>query len=188
TDGAAFIAAHTGAVDATSGSTSSTASGTSALGASYPNLNPDSTSIAGQANLESATVAKSVDGFTMIPGLASSYQLSGSDVEFAPAGAGASPQNFAFGIDAQLNNYCPDAGPCSPRTIWLAQSVDATANGNGWNGAFAEWRCHQQYYASLNWPQSRPLGGLKGSSYDPESPKSLEAPIYGWDTGLHICS
>jgi hypothetical protein len=186
-DGAAFVAAHTSAIDAASGATSASANGTSAVNSSYPNLNPDSTVLSSGTNVAQATVTKSVDGFAMIPGLATSYQLNGSDAEFSPAG-GSSPQDFSFSIDAQLNNYCPDSGDCTPRAIWLAQYVDTKANGNGWNGPFAEWRCHQQYYAALNWPQNRPLGGLQGSSYDPESSKSLEAPIYGWDTGTHACS
>ncbi|HVA27901.1 MAG TPA: hypothetical protein VNF68_06955 [Candidatus Baltobacteraceae bacterium] len=181
-DGAAFIAAHTAAMDAT-------VSVPSVVATAFPNFNPDSATASSPASgLEQATVAKTVDGFLMVPGLASSYQLSGADVEFSPNGAAQVPQDFSFAIDATLNNYCPDNGPCSTRTIYLAQYVDTQSNANGWNGPFAEWRCHQQYYASVNWPQSRPQGGLQGSVYDPQSPSSLEYPIYKWDAGSHACN
>lgn len=179
-DGAAFVAAHTTAMDATS-------SAPSVVATTYPRLNADSVSVSQPGTgLQQATISKKVDGFLMIPGLANSYQLSGADVEFAPGNSAQAPQDFSFSIDAVLNNYCPDSGACSPRTIWLAQSVNTQGSGNGWNGAFTEWRCHQQYYASINWPQQRPTGGLKGSAYDPESHSSWEYAIYSWD-GSHAC-
>lgn len=180
-DGAAFIAAHTAAMDAS-------VNVPSVVATAFPNFNPDTVTASSPGNgLEQATISKTVDGFLMVPGLAGSYQLTGADVEFAPNGAAQVPQDFSFAIDAILNNYCPDNGPCSPRALYLAQYVDTQSSSNGWNGPFAEWRCHQQYFASVNWPQSRPLGGLKGSSYDPESPGSVEYPIYKWDTGTHAC-
>ena len=175
-DGAAFVAAHTTAMD-------SNASASSIVTTTYPNFNADAVAVSSPApNLQQVTISKKVDGFLMVPGLASSYQLTGADIEFTPGNAGA-PQTFSFAIDAKLNNYCPDSGPCSPRAMYLAQYVNTTANGNGWNGPFTEWRCHQQYYASLNWPHQRPLGGLAGSQYDPQWSKSLEYPIYSWDAG-----
>lgn len=180
-DGAAFVAAHTTAMD-------SGVSASSVVSTSYPNFSADAVAVSTPVpDLKQVTVTKAVDGFLMIPGLASSYQLTGADVEFQPAAAANAPQAFSFSIDAALNNYCPDAGVCSPRQMYLAQYVDTQANGNGWNGPFAEWRCHQQYYASLNWPQQRPLGGLQHSRYDPEWSKSSEYPIYSWDGGTHTC-
>ena len=181
TDGAAFVAAHTVALD-------SAVSAPNVVATAFPNFSPDGvTTSASNGNIEQATVTKNVDGFLMVPGVASSYELTGADVEFAPANGQNAAQTFAFAIDATLENYCPDHGPCGPRTIYLAQYVDTQTNANGWNGPFAEWRCHQQYYASVNWPQTRPTGGLIGSSYDPESPKTVENSIYGWDTGAHTC-
>jgi hypothetical protein len=180
-DGAAFVAAHTAAIDPSANSSS-------AASTAYPDFSADALAVSSPApNLRQATIAKAVDGFFMVPGLASSYQLSGADVEFAPLAAANTPQTFSFSVDALLNNYCPDSGTCTPRQIYLAQNVDTQANGNGWNGPFAEWRCHQQYYASLNWPQQRPLGGLQRTAYDPEWNKSAEYPIYSWDTGSHAC-
>jgi hypothetical protein len=181
-DGAAFVAAHTTAMD-------SSASGSSVVASTLPGFSADSVSVSSPGNdLQQATVSKSVDGFLMVPGVAGSYQLSGADVEFAPNAASQMPQDFSFSIDATLNNYCPDHGPCSPRSIYLAQYVDTQGAGNGWNGPFAEWRCHQQYYASLNFPSQRPLGGLTGSSFDPQANKTVENTIYGWDNGSHACT
>lgn len=178
-DGAAFVAAHSMAIN-------SSASGSSVVSSVFPNFAPDSVNVSAGAGTQQATISKSVDGFVMIPGLASSYQLNGADTEFAPDATSQAPQDFSFAIDATLNNYCSTSGSCSPRSIYLAQHVDTQSGSNGWNGPFSEWRCHQQYYASVNWPAARPTGGLAGSSYDPESPKSLEYPIYQWDGG-HVC-
>lgn len=179
-DGAAFVAAHSTAIN-------SSASGSSVVASVFPNFSPDSVNVSAGTGTQQATISKTVDGFIMIPGLASSYQLNGADTEFAPDGSTQAPHDFTFGIDATLNNYCTTAGSCAPRSIYLAQYVDTQSGSNGWNGPFAEWRCHQQYYASVNWPSQRPAGGLAGSAYDPESPKSLEYPIYQWDAGSHAC-
>jgi hypothetical protein len=180
-DGAAFVAAHTSAMDPS-------ADASSVVSTTFPNFSADTLAVSSPApNLRQATVSKAVDGFLLVPGLASSYQLGGADIEFAPPGAANAPQPFTFSIDATLNNYCPDSGVCSPRQIYLAQYVDTQANGNGWNGPFTEWRCHQQYFASVNWPHQRPQGGLQQTQYDPEYSKSAEYPIYGWDGGTHAC-
>lgn len=176
-DGAAFVAAHTIAMDRS-------ANANSVVTTTFPNLSADAVTVSTPApNLQQATVTKTVDGFAILPGFANSYQLNGGDVEFTPANAANAPQVFSFAVNAMLNNYCPDSGPCTPRSMYLAQNVNTTANGNGWNGPFTEWRCHQQYLASLNWPKQRPAGGLTGSQYDPQWSKSLEYSIYSWDTG-----
>ncbi|MDE2481743.1 MAG: pilus assembly protein [bacterium] len=181
TDGAAFVAAHTLALDAA-------VSAPSVVATALPNFAPDGiVTSAVNGNIEQATVTKRVDGFMMLPGLASSYQLTGADAEFAPSNGQGAAQTFAFAIDAALDNYCPDRGSCGTRAIYLAQSVDTASNANGWNGPFAEWRCHQQYYASVNWPQQRPTTGVIGSAFDPESPGTNEYAIYRWDTGSHAC-
>lgn len=179
-DGAAFVAAHTTAIDGA-------ANAPTVVASAFPDLNPNAIATAQPSpDLQQATVSKSVDGFLMVPGLASSYQLNGSDVEYAPAAAARAPQDFSFSIGATLNNYCPSSGICSPRPIWLAQSVNTQGAGNGWNGTFTEWRCHQQYYASVNWPSQRPTGGLAGTTFDPQTHNGVEYPIYSWDT-THAC-
>lgn len=175
-DGAAFMAAHTTAVD-------SSANASSVVASSFPNFQPDAVSVASPSpNLQQAIVTKSVDGFTLIPGMASSYALSGADVEYRTASS-QSEADFTFAISASLNNYCDDSDDCAPRSMYLAQYIDSTGSGNGWNGTFAEWRCHQQYFASLNWPSTRPAGGLVGSPYDPQQRGTTEYAIYSWDTG-----
>lgn len=182
-DGAAFVAAHTAAID-------SSANVPSVVATAFPQLNANSiVATPSASNLQQAVVSKSVGGFLLLPGVASTYALSGSDVEFSPQGVNATPQPFSFGINATLKNYCPVSGACSlPSTysVYLAQYVNTQASGNGWNGAFAEWRCHQQYLASVNFPSSRPTGGLAGSIYDPTnaSNKDVEYPIYQWDQGV----
>ncbi len=175
-DGAAFVAAHTTAVDPA-------ANGSAAVQSALPAFNPDSLALSTPLpNIRQAVVTKAVDGFTMLPGLAGSYALSTADQEYQNPNAGkAAP--FAFSVNAQLNNYCDDTETCSPRSIYLAQAIDETGSGQGWNGPFNEWRCHQQYFASLNFPATRPAGGLAASGYDPQSRGTVENSIYSWDTG-----
>lgn len=175
-DGAAFVAAHTTAVDPS-------ANGSAAVRSALPNFNADSIALSSPApDIRQAIVQKSVDGFSLLPGLASSYELSTSDQEYMnPNATKAAP--FAFSIQASLNNYCDDGGSCAPRSMYLAQTIDETGTGQGWNGPFNEWRCHQQYYASLKFPATRPTGGLAGSAYDPQARGTDENAIYSWDLG-----
>lgn len=175
-DGAAFVAAHTVAVD-------KNANGSAAAQSALPAFAPDAVALSTPLpNIEQATVSKNVDGFSLVPGAASAYALSAGDQEYTSGGS-AQPGPFAFAIHATLNNYCDDYGACTPRSMYLAQTIDETGNGQGWNGPFNEWRCHQQYYASLNFPASRPSGGLRGSPYDPQARGTTENAIYSWDTG-----
>jgi hypothetical protein len=126
--------------------------------------------------------------------VASSYSLQGKDVEYAPAAAGATPPPFAFSIGtngmATLLNYCNKTACSSTYQIYLAQGV-GNGNGNGSNGIFSEWRCHQQYFAKVNWPNTRPNGysAIQGDKVlDPMSNSSIEGNIYGWDSGTHKCT
>jgi hypothetical protein len=182
-DGAAFVAAHARSVN-------TSVNVTTAVATAFPQLAPSSvTATPGAGLLQQGVVTKSVGGFLLLPGAASSYALTGADMEFAPS-ATITPAPFSYGASATLANYCPSSGGCvlpSTYSVYLSQFVDTSGNGNGWNGTFAEWRCHQQYYASLNFPAQRPTGGLKGSIYDENNPKGVEAPIYAWDTGNHPC-
>jgi len=187
-DGAAFVAAHTTAID-------SSANPATTVATAFPQLSADSvTATPAAVDLQQAVVSKTVGGFLALPGVAANYALTGADVEFTTS-ASTSPQPFAFGASAVLANYCPASGACvlpSTYSMYLAQSIDEQSNAQGWNGAFAEWRCHQQYYAALSsgsdqFPQSRPTTGLKNSVWDPNNPHGAEAPIYGWDVGNHAC-
>ena len=182
-DGAAFIAAHTTAVNGS-------ADPHAAIATAFPNFSADSISAAtGASQLRQALVTKTVGGFIALPGAASTYTLNGADLEFGSQSA--SPQPFSFGASATLANYCPPVGRCvlpSTYAMYVAQSVDEQTSSQGWNGAFAEWRCHQQAFASVNFPNTRPSLGLKGTPYDPNNPHGVEAPIYAWDNGNHKCN
>lgn len=186
-DGAAFIAAHTQAQNpAANGET--TAHGV------FSNVDvSDFGTPAPSPSMLPMTVSKNVTGFALMPGLASSYAITGKDVEYAPNGSGATPAPFAFSVTTEtLLNYCDGRGSCffpSTYTIYLAQGV-GDGNGNGVNGVFSEWRCHQQYFAKVNWPQTRPNGynAIKGDKVlDPYTNSSIEGNIYGWDSGNHAC-
>ena len=182
-DGAAFVAAH---VRANNAGADAAAAATTA----FPQFAPTSAIAAPPvvAQMQQAVVTKTVGGFMLLPGAAANYPLTGADVEFSSVTA--SPQPFSFGASATLANYCPSQGGCvlpSSYSMYVAQSVNVTGNGNGWNGPFAEWRCHQQYFASLNFPGTRPTGGLYRSTYDPNNSKGVESPIYSWDGGQHSC-
>ncbi|MHB8356047.1 MAG: TadE/TadG family type IV pilus assembly protein [Vulcanimicrobiaceae bacterium] len=185
-NGAAFIAAHEVASDPN-------ASAASVINQAFPQLGNATVTLTPGNNVLSAVVTKSVGGFILLPGVASTYQVVGGDVEYAPTGVQATPAPFAFAVTATLDNYCPYHGSCSlpsSYSMYLAQNMNPQGDGNGQNGTFAEWQCHQQYFAALVqgngfFPQARPT---PSSLYDPNNHDSPEYPIYRWDTGSHTCN
>lgn len=187
-DGAAFVAAHAQAQNPGANGETTAASVFSNVNASnFDNPAP-------QASLVPMSVTKSIAGFPLMPGLASNYTVTGKDLEYAPDGAGATPAPYAFGVSAALKNYCvsntSDCDLPSSYSIYLAQGV-GNGNGNGSNGIFSEWRCHQRYYAQLNWSQKAYPDGYSAiqgdKTYDPLTNNSTENSIYGWDSGTHAC-
>lgn len=187
-DGAAFIAAHTQVQNPS-------ANGETVAHSVFSNVDAgDFGTPSPSPSLLPMTVNKSVAGFPLMPGLASSYSVTGKDVEYAPNGAGATPAPFSFAIPTEtLLNYCDPHGQCflpGTYSMYLAQGV-GNGNGNGANGVFSEWRCHQRYFAKVNWPNTRPQGGyntIKGDKVmDPYTNSSIEGNIYGWDSGNHKC-
>jgi hypothetical protein len=188
-DGAAFLAARAQAENpSANGVTTATSifSNFSSSNFSTPSPSP---------SLVPYSVTKSVGGFSLMPGLSSTYSVTGKDVEYAPAGGTATPAPYTFSINPEyLLNYCDPTKSCSlpsNYTIYLAQGI-GNGNGNGINGVFSEWQCHQKYYAQVNWPSTRPQGGyntIKGDKVmDPNAPGSVEGNIYGWDSGQHKCT
>lgn len=186
-DGAAFVAAHTQAQNPSANGVTEATSIFSNFGSS--NFSTPSPS----PLLVPFSVSKAVAGFSLMPGLASSYNVTGKDVEYSPAGAGATPAPFEFSIPTEyLQNYCDPSGNCnSTYVMYLAQGVN-NGNGNGVNGTFSEWQCHQQYYAKVQWPQSRPstYADLQSSypKLDPYNNNSTENKIYSWDSGTNKCN
>jgi hypothetical protein len=193
-DGAAFIAAHTSAQNPS-------ANGTNAATQVFQNFGSGNFSAPSPGPvLDPVLVQKSVGGFALIPGVASSYSIAGKDLEYAPANVSATPAPFAFSVAAYLYNAC-NATNCnnlpSNSQIWLAQNVQA-GNGNGANGQFAEWRCHQRYFAQIakDFPNSYPVyngnNGYKayvqGTQLDLWKNGTDENNVYGWDTGTHKCN
>lgn len=183
-DGASFVGAHALAINPS-------ASAPSVIQLIFPQFATSDIAAPGSAtNFQTQTVSKTVDGFPLL-NLSPSYAISGSDIELKPAGAGQAPQAFSFGASATLQNFCDPSKTCnSPttRSVWLAQTVDTSGNGQGWNGPFQEWRCHQQYFAQLKFQSSRPTAGLAASGYDWRVKGTVENTIYNWDSGAHTCS
>lgn len=186
-DGAAFVAAHTQAQDPNANGVTEATGVFSAVGSS------NFSTPAPQASLVPFSVTKALGGFAIVPGLASNYSVTGSDMEYAPDAAAATPAPYEFAATASLKNYCDPTVPCSlpsTRSIYLAQGI-GNGNGNGANGIFSEWRCHQQYYAKVNWPNSYPDGysAIQGDNkLDPYKNSSTENSIYSWDSGNHKCT
>lgn len=193
-DGAAFIAAHATAANPA-------ANGASAATSVFSNFNSGNFSTPSPGpQMDPVLVQKNVGGFGLIPGVASTYSISGKDLEYAPANTSATPAPFAFAVTTTLLNYCPATPtPCSlpstSQTMYLAQNV-AAGNGNGSNGQFAEWRCHQRYFARIakDFPNTYPVytgNGystyIQGTQLDIWKPNSDENTVYGWDTGTHKC-
>lgn len=185
TDGGSFVAAHALAMNPS-------ASAPSVIQSVFPQFATGDIGAPGSTgNFQTQTVSKTVDGFPLL-NLKKSYTITGGDVELKPQGAAGAPQAFNFGASGtSIVNFCDPKKTCkavTTRSVWLAQSVDTSGNGQGWNGAFKEWRCHQQSFASLNFPSTRPSGGLASSGYDWTVSTTVESTIYSWDSGNHTCS
>lgn len=183
-DGAAFVAAHTQAENPS-------ANGVTEATTVFNNFNSsDFSTPSPSPSMAPYSVTKSMNGFSLMPGLASSYSVTGKDVEYAPNGGGATPAPFQFSIPTEyLKNYCDYKGNCNSNYVmYLAQGVN-NGNGNGVNGTFSEWQCHQQYYAKVNWPNAYPSwASIQGSKLDPTQNNSTENSIYGWDSGTNKCN
>lgn len=182
-DGAAYVAARAGVVDPSASPASVAHSVFSGIAASNIQATPGTQTY-------QTTVKQSVPGFSLLPGVASTYTVSGADVEFAPSPPPNNTPAFSFGANATLFNYCTGS-PCvlpSNHGMYLAQNL--TSGGNGKNGQFAEWYCHDGYFDSLlkAFPSTRPQYGITpGSSLDMNSSGTTEHEIYSWDTGA-ACS
>ena len=185
TDGAAFVAAHTVVTDPS-------ASPGPVVNGIFPNISADSVNASAGHNIQNATVSKSAAGFSLLPGVASMYNLGGGDTEYQPSAPASGVPSFAFAANAVLYNYCYPGTSCAfpaAYSMYLAQTLNP--NGNGTNGQFTEWGCHDGYFDSLlkAFPSSRPSGGIKaGSALDMTSSGTVENDIYSWDGGTHTCS
>jgi hypothetical protein len=189
-DGAAFIAAHTAASNPSANSV------TTATGV-FSQFNSGNFSAPSPApQLDPSVVSKVVSGFSLVPGLASTYTVTGKDVEYQAAGANTNPSTYAFDTNnTVLLNFCaPPGTSCSfpsNHCIYLANSI-GTGNGNGANGQFAEWRAHQRVFARLaqSFHQVTPTtgsGALYHTNLDVGWNSSDESTVYGWD-GASVCS
>lgn len=178
-DGAAFIAAHATVADPSA----KAASVANSVFNSIPVANINASLGSGTAQ---ATANRTVTGFPLMPGLASSYNVSGADVEYAPSPPPGNTPTFAFGASAVLTNYCVGS-PCvfpSNYNIYLAQTI--VPGGSGINGQFTEWACHDQDFVALesDFPATRPSpASIAGTALDMTTPGSTENNIYEWDDG-----
>jgi len=175
-DGGAFIAAHMLAAEPTS-SPLATVQGI------FPGIKAGNLSASNAGtNLEQATVTTSAGGFSL-PGFPSSFPITGSDLEVAPAAVDAAAQTYTFGATAQLLNWCPYLeSNCtfpSTRSIYIAHTLNT--GGNGVNGQFSEWNCHSSKLATLSFPATRPTPGARWNPLDTHSGNEYD--VYSWDTG-----
>ncbi len=133
-------------------------------------------------NVVIAQASTTMPGLPFVPGMPSTLNISGADIEAYSPGRSKAPLDFAFSSAANLNNYCPYQHTCvfpSTYPVHLAQNLDYT--GNGKNGAFEEWYCHVGVYGSVSFPSQRPVAS---ASWDPANPASrAEYTIYQWDNG-----
>lgn len=174
-DGAAFVAAN--AVSNSSPTAPATLAASVFPGIAAANI---STKLQGNVVVSQATTK--VAGLAFAPGMPSSLVISGADIEANAPSKSGMPANFSFGATANLNNYCPGGYTCTFPTTYamhLAQNLDYS--GNGHNGVFEEWYCHNSTYSSVSFPSSRPA---PGPNWDPANPASgAEYTIYQWDSG-----
>lgn len=195
-DATAFMTARVQALaDATTAQTTAAAALPPVLGVA-PSL-----SLSGKTSISQTQQAW--QGLLMLPGGPGPATVYGAAIE--PDASQASVTSpFAFAAPpAALPNYFPQgdvddgssAYPQSYGSVYLAQNF-GTGNGQGWNGAFAEWQSHAQCYSKVNFPQnySATQSSTTASGYtvDPKTNpwtnfpnKSVEATIYGWDQNPH---
>ena len=183
-DGAAFVSAHARAANPNANGVTTATSVFNQFEAG------DFTTPSPGPLLDPSVVKKNVGGFALVPGVASTYSVTGKDVEYAPANVSSTPAPYQFSIGASLLNYCDTSNkPCAPSAlqIYLAQNL-GTGNGNGVNGQFGEWRCHQKYFARVAqaFPGSYPASNgyknaVKGTDLDVSTQSSDENAIYSWD-------
>jgi hypothetical protein len=192
-DGAAFLNAHTRAANPSANGQSVASSVFNQFGTgdfSTPSPGPV---------LDTSVVSKTVGGFSLVPGVASSYGIAGKDVEYAPANVSATPAPYMFSVtNTYIKNYCDPRGSCtlSNWQVYLAQDTNSGNNGNGVNGQFGEWRCHQKYFANIAhdfptvYPGANYNSFIKGTALDVNQPNSDEGNVYSWDpgNGSHKCN
>ena len=183
TDGAAFIAAHTAVVDPS-------ASPGTVVQNIFPAITSANVQSSPASNMENVSVSRSVSGFSLVPGVATNYGVGGSDVELEPKLPANGIPSFSFAANATLYNYCYPGTSCffpATHAMYVAQTLNP--NGNGTNGQFTEWGCHQGYFDALlkAFPYSRPTSITAGSSLDMTSAGTTEYNIYSWDSGT-ACS
>jgi hypothetical protein len=186
-DGAAFVASHAAASNP--GGNSITTAQSVFKQFSTSNFTTPSP----QPNFDPTLVQKSVAGFSLMPGLASSYSVAGKSIEYQANNAGSGATMYLFDANnSYLLNYCaPPGDSCSfPTTygITLLASTDINMNGNGNNGPFAAWRCHQKIYAKLaqQFTKYSPGNGytdIQGSDLDVNKNNTDENVVYSWDSG-----
>jgi hypothetical protein len=182
-DGAAFIAAHTAASNPSANSVAAARSVFTKLDAG------DFTTPSPSPQLATSMVSKVVTGFSLVPGLASTYSVVGKDIEYQAASANATPAPYAFDTNnSKLHNYCAPSGiTCSPSNycVYLANSI-GSGNGNGANGYFYEWRAHQRVFATIaqDFHGVTPTLGYAAifhTDLDPAWNSSSEGAVYNWD-------
>lgn len=179
-DGAAFIASHTAAADPSASPASIAHKVFNTISTSEIVATPSPGAVA-------YSVSKSVSGFSLLPGFASSYAIGGGDLELAPSPPPSTGPSYSIGFTATLYNYCVPGEECSyPSThsMYLAQTL--IPGGNGVNGQFQEWGCHAGYFDALegDFPSAMPDRPItSGSALDMTTPGTDEYKIYSWDSG-----
>ncbi|TAM87089.1 hypothetical protein EPN42_12115 [bacterium] len=185
-DGASFVAAHAQSIG-------STTSGASVAQSAFP-ITAGNVTLSATSSTVQAVTSLTTGGLLLVPGGASTYAISGGDVEPLFSGASTGSNTFGFAVNATLPNYCRPSTPCnalpSSYAIYLAQNACVVGNGNGSNtcnnsngvnGAFAQWGCHLNGYQTMlqNFPAPGSVGpqgwlnpvtgkiGISTSIYDP---------------------
>lgn len=179
TDGAAFIAAHEAA-------SNPSASPAAVAHSVFNNISTDSITGSAVGSTQQYSVTKSVPGFSLIPGLASTYTVAGGDLELDPTPPPNNMPVYAISFNAKLYNYCLPGTTCSlPSSYAMYMAQTLVPGGNGTNGEFQEWGCHAKHFDSIShdFPATMPLSITAGSALDPTTSGTDEYSVYSWDSG-----
>lgn len=200
-EGAAFVAAHSAAINSSGDPATDKTYAMSILASPFPQVRAsdvDLTYPASAPGTIQAVVSKNPivlsfpGGAEMVAGGGTPVNVTGIDMEPASVPSpGATPVS-AIAVQATLQNYCAPvakygAASCVSRSLYLSQYDILTGSGNGANGQFAEWNCRYKLFPNapsnkVTYPNTMPSDGGPGSQWDPSSSSFNEKSLYAFDT------
>lgn len=200
-EGAAFVAAHSAAINSSGDPATDKTYAMSVLASPFPQVRASDVDLSYPTSAPGtiqAVVSKNPivlsfpGGAAMVAGGGNPVNVTGIDMEPASVPSQAATPASAIAVQSTLANYCVPVvkygtATCISRSLYIAQYDNITGNGNGANGQFAEWNCRYKLFPNapsnkVTYPSSMPADGGPGSQWDPASSSFNEKALYAFDT------